>query len=382
MGRKKKRSAPNARDRIFCYYCDRTFQNEQELLSHQREKHLRCPTCNKRMLSVPSLMIHSQQMHNHELNAVPNAISGRDGPDLDVLGMENIPSDYYARLEGRSKKEATATSAATTTPASAAPGMGVGVSLGMMGTTGMPQQRIPIVHPSLHMPLQAPPLAHLPQYPQQQIMPMQPAMAYNHMQQWPGAPLPPFHPPGAYPVPPVPHRLHSSTPHHAPPPYSYHSSPLGYRSAPQSYRGAPAATVPVTTVPTATAPGAPIGRPWVAPHDTLSTSVPAKQEGIVQPVSAPASQSAIRHPNSTSAISVTAPPTLSPKASVPSGPIWTSTPASSDTLNVAPLNNNSNSGTKPAPLTSDVKLVFESIDTSPEELRAQLPRYSVKTVTT
>lgn len=103
MGRKKKRAAPNPYDRIFCYYCDRTFQNEQELLMHQREKHLRCPSCNKRMLSVPSLMIHASQMHNLTLSAVPNAVPGRDATDIDVLGMKGIPDEYYRKLEGRRK---------------------------------------------------------------------------------------------------------------------------------------------------------------------------------------------------------------------------------------------------------------------------------------
>lgn len=70
---------------------------------HQREKHLRCPSCTKRMLSVPSLVIHASQMHNISLVAVPNAIPGRDKIDIDVLGMKGIPEEYYRNLETRKK---------------------------------------------------------------------------------------------------------------------------------------------------------------------------------------------------------------------------------------------------------------------------------------
>lgn len=104
MGRKRKRFTPHALNRVFCYYCDRTFQNEHELLMHQREKHLRCPSCSKRMLSVPSLMIHASQMHNVSLSVVPNAIPGRDKIDLDVLGMQGIPEEYYDKVQAQKKR--------------------------------------------------------------------------------------------------------------------------------------------------------------------------------------------------------------------------------------------------------------------------------------
>lgn len=105
MGRKKRR-ATTEQARIFCYYCERNFGTEQTLLSHQKEKHLRCPTCNKRMISVSGLVIHSQQVHNVVVNSVPNAIQGRTNVAVDVVGMNGIPPSYYAGTQGPIPKQA------------------------------------------------------------------------------------------------------------------------------------------------------------------------------------------------------------------------------------------------------------------------------------
>lgn len=75
-------------------------------MSHQKEKHLRCPTCNKRMISVSGLVIHSQQVHNVVVNSVPNAIQGRTNIAVDVVGMNGIPASYYAGSQGPIPKQA------------------------------------------------------------------------------------------------------------------------------------------------------------------------------------------------------------------------------------------------------------------------------------
>lgn len=87
MGRKKRR---NADARIFCYYCERDFSSEHELVHHQKEKHLRCPTCHKRMVSTSGLVVHAQQVHKRAVT-VPNAIEGREDPGVDVFGMQGVP---------------------------------------------------------------------------------------------------------------------------------------------------------------------------------------------------------------------------------------------------------------------------------------------------
>lgn len=104
MGRKKKRQAPSEAERIFCYYCDRKFQTEQILLSHQKEKHLRCPTCNKRLFSISGLVIHSTQVHNVQVTSVPNAIEGRTSTAVDVVGMTGIPASYYTQSAAKAAR--------------------------------------------------------------------------------------------------------------------------------------------------------------------------------------------------------------------------------------------------------------------------------------
>lgn len=75
---------------------------------HQRDKHLRCPTCHKRMLSIPSMTVHSSQMHNIQIKAVPNALPTRSDVSVDVLGMKGIPDSYYASLAQQQHQQPTA----------------------------------------------------------------------------------------------------------------------------------------------------------------------------------------------------------------------------------------------------------------------------------
>lgn len=88
MGRKKKRAE---NQRIYCWYCERDFASEHELVHHQKEKHLKCPTCYKRMVSTSGLVVHAMQVHKRAVT-VPNAIEGREDPRVDVFGMQGIPA--------------------------------------------------------------------------------------------------------------------------------------------------------------------------------------------------------------------------------------------------------------------------------------------------
>lgn len=44
MGKKKKATV-----KPFCYYCDRIFDDEAQLVQHQRSKHFKCPECPKKL---------------------------------------------------------------------------------------------------------------------------------------------------------------------------------------------------------------------------------------------------------------------------------------------------------------------------------------------
>lgn len=96
MGRKKGNTVAKADTRPFCFFCDRKFEDEQTLMQHQRAKHFRCPECDDGAIrgkceSVQGLIVHTLKIHGKALDRVPNAMPGRDNPELNVYGMEGIP---------------------------------------------------------------------------------------------------------------------------------------------------------------------------------------------------------------------------------------------------------------------------------------------------
>ena len=78
---------------IFCYYCDRTFENEKVLIQHQRAKHFKCIVCHKRLGSAHGMMVHVFQVHKQQIDKVPHAKEGRDSFHIDIFGMSNIPKE-------------------------------------------------------------------------------------------------------------------------------------------------------------------------------------------------------------------------------------------------------------------------------------------------
>lgn len=99
MGRKKAAGVvAQQATRPFCFFCDRTFDDETVLLQHQRAKHFRCPECDDGAVrgkceSVQGLIVHTLKVHGKALARVPNALQGRDNPELNVYGMDGIPAD-------------------------------------------------------------------------------------------------------------------------------------------------------------------------------------------------------------------------------------------------------------------------------------------------
>ncbi|GMF43762.1 unnamed protein product [Phytophthora fragariaefolia] len=103
MGKKKRRDEGEAAQqrRIFCYYCDRTFDDEKVLILHQKARHFKCPTCYKKLSTVSGMLIHTQQVHKESLKSIPNAKPGKESVDVEVYGMEGVPGEsavfrYYA----------------------------------------------------------------------------------------------------------------------------------------------------------------------------------------------------------------------------------------------------------------------------------------------
>lgn len=89
MGRKKKRD----KQIIFCYYCDRIYENERVLIQHQRAKHFKCPQCHKRISTAQGMMVHMFQVHKETIEHVPGAKDGRDSFDVEIFGMDGVPAE-------------------------------------------------------------------------------------------------------------------------------------------------------------------------------------------------------------------------------------------------------------------------------------------------
>lgn len=96
MGRRKR---DYSYAKPFCYYCDKTFNNEIVLHQHQKGKHFTCDfngdrkECKKKFPTTASLFNHCKTEHQMDMEKfkIPNALEGRNSPDLNIFGMTNVP---------------------------------------------------------------------------------------------------------------------------------------------------------------------------------------------------------------------------------------------------------------------------------------------------
>lgn len=74
MGKKKKRAA--AVSDIWCYYCDREFDDEKILVQHQKAKHFKCHVCHKKLSTAGGMSIHVLQVHKETVSKyIPLSLS-------------------------------------------------------------------------------------------------------------------------------------------------------------------------------------------------------------------------------------------------------------------------------------------------------------------
>lgn len=64
MGKKKKRVS----SKVWCYYCDREFDDEKILVQHQKAKHFKCHVCHKKLSTAGGMAIHVLQVHKEAVN--------------------------------------------------------------------------------------------------------------------------------------------------------------------------------------------------------------------------------------------------------------------------------------------------------------------------
>jgi len=103
MGRKSKKSGDVPPVKPTCFYCQRSFENEDVLVSHQKLLHFRCPDCGKKFGNAPGMGIHMKTMHNTELKAVPKAEPGRDDPTLHIVGTVGVPTEEEREESNRKR---------------------------------------------------------------------------------------------------------------------------------------------------------------------------------------------------------------------------------------------------------------------------------------
>ncbi|XP_010540616.1 PREDICTED: protein SUPPRESSOR OF FRI 4-like isoform X2 [Tarenaya hassleriana] len=341
MGKKKKR----ATEKVWCYYCDREFDDEKILVQHQKAKHFKCHVCHKKLSTAGGMVIHVLQVHKENVTKVPNAKPGRESTDIEIYGMQGIPADVLAAHYGEEEEE---------TPAK------------------LPKFNIPSA-----------PLAGAVPRPYGVVYPPQPVPRavrpiYN-------APVP--MPPTGWPIPPRPQGPQPWYPHNqalsVPPttPMGYPPQPLFPVQGMRLHMPASSPAVPLTVPPaiSSASPAMPISQPL---FPVVSNSIPSQTSPFsttlpvgVQPVSAAESKgSADAHPAAGSISLGGYNAATTPGVPTPNMHSYASGPnTSGPSIGPPPVIANKPPGSQ----TNEVYLVWDDEAMSMEERRMSLPKYQV-----
>ncbi|XP_044497044.1 protein SUPPRESSOR OF FRI 4 [Mangifera indica] len=148
MGKKKKRVS----SKVWCYYCDREFDDEKILVQHQKAKHFKCHVCHKKLSTAGGMAIHVLQVHKESVTKVPNAKPGRESTDIEIYGMQGIPPDILAAHYGEEEEESPSKVAKVDTPYTQL----AGVVPGQLGV-GYPQPTLGAMQPIYSSAVPVPP---------------------------------------------------------------------------------------------------------------------------------------------------------------------------------------------------------------------------------
>ncbi|ESR61856.1 hypothetical protein CICLE_v10015448mg [Citrus x clementina] len=217
MGKKKKRVS----SKVWCYYCDREFDDEKILVQHQKAKHFKCHVCHKKLSTAGGMAIHVLQVHKENVTKVPNAKPGRESTDIEIYGMQGIPPDVLAAHYGEEEEEVPSKMAKVDT---SFPQLVGGVVPGQLGVSYPPQSTLGMMQPIYSSAVPVPPAGWpvpprpQPWYPQHAAVSIPPPAAVGYAQQ-PLFPVQNVRPPLAsstspalQPSPVVPPGMPSSTP--------------------------------------------------------------------------------------------------------------------------------------------------------------------------
>eukprot|EP01018_Ginkgo_biloba_P019485 Gb_38566 [translate_table: standard] len=154
---KKKRKAP----KVWCYYCEREFDDEKILVQHQKAKHFKCHVCHKKLSTAGGMAIHVLQVHKETITKVPNAKPDRESTEIDIFGMEGIPPDVLAAHDEDQEEGKSAKLAKVEVPPSGVGGIALGSSALRMPSQPLYSTVPPVYVPPASIPLR-PPVWHMP----------------------------------------------------------------------------------------------------------------------------------------------------------------------------------------------------------------------------
>eukprot|EP01035_Chromulina_nebulosa_P016931 gene16931-22423_t len=104
MGKKRAAKFVEEKPDIWCFYCDREFDDERVLIQHQKAKHFKCDFCNKKLTTSTGLVIHGLQVHKETITKIPGARPDRESTDVEIFGMAGIPDEYLSEKAKVRKK--------------------------------------------------------------------------------------------------------------------------------------------------------------------------------------------------------------------------------------------------------------------------------------
>lgn len=82
MGKKKKKVP-----KVWCFYCEREFEDEKILIQHQKAKHFKCHVCHKKLSSASGMLIHVLQVHKESISkCAPHPLSHSELRFIKSLG--------------------------------------------------------------------------------------------------------------------------------------------------------------------------------------------------------------------------------------------------------------------------------------------------------
>ncbi|XP_039127168.1 protein SUPPRESSOR OF FRI 4 isoform X2 [Dioscorea cayenensis subsp. rotundata] len=303
MGKKKKRAS-----KVWCYYCDREFDDEKILVQHQKAKHFKCHVCHKKLSTAGGMAIHVLQVHKETVSKVPNAKPDRESTEIEIFGMQGIPPEILAARYGEDE-ETSAKLAKVEVPSS---GLVSGIIPGQLGMGYVSQPPFGAVPPGYNPAIPAQPSTWpMPPRPQPWfpaaavplpvptgVAPQQPLFPIQSVRTplTPGAPPGlqpsfPIGPPGLPSVPPAvpvsqplfPITSATGTPSQSSPFVAASLPPTVSSAAPGEFKGVDANSMPNAAVATSTqgshmyASGPNTEGPSIGPPPVISNKVPAIQ---------------------------------------------------------------------------------------------------------